>query len=86
MKTSGLTAAAGIALSTIGTICFAYEAIKVFRKSSFEIKSMTYSGRGIATKTQEFDKYDGKRIRFMWLGLILTVLGNAIQFIALFLD
>ena len=50
-------AAAGIALSTAGAVCFAYEAIKVFSKTSFEIKSTTYRGQATATKTAEFVKY-----------------------------
>ena len=78
-------AASGIVLSTTGAICFAFEAIKVFRKTSFEIKSISYRGQATAIKTPEFVKYDEARIFWMWVGLGLTVFGNIVQMVALFL-
>jgi len=76
----------GIAVTILGTVCFAYEAIKTFSAASFEIKSMGYRGQGAATKTPELVRYDERRIRAMWVGLILTVFGNLIQLAALFFD
>ena len=79
MTTSEYIAALGILLNTGGTFLFAWEAIRVFRQTAFEVKHITYEGKGSATKTPEFIRWDTKRIRAMFGGLVLVVVGNLIQ-------
>ncbi len=74
-----------IILSLIGTWLVAYELVIRFKGYSFEIKTMTYDGQGNPEKTAEFNKWELKRAKYMWIGLILITLGNFLQ-IALILS
>jgi len=82
MALSRFLALSGMALSLLGTWLVAVELVIRFKGYAFEIRTMTFNGQGNPVKTPEFEHWEAKRAKFMWLGLALITLGTFAQMAA----
>ena len=79
MAISKLLALIGMALALVGTWLVAFELVSRFRGYAFEVKDITYRGGSTTDKTPDFRRWEARRAKYMWAGLVLITIGSVAQ-------
>lgn len=74
-----LAAAIGIALVMVGSWLVAIELVIRFKGYAFKVINMTCDGSADTEKTANFERWELRRARWMWGGLILITVGSVLQ-------
>lgn len=77
--TPQLASVGGIALVMVGSWLVAIELVIRFKGYAFKVINMTCDGSADTEKTAGFERWELRRARWMWAGLILITVGSLLQ-------
>jgi hypothetical protein len=74
-----LASAGGIILVMLGSWFVAIELVIRFKGYAFKVINMTCDGSADTEKTANFERWELRRARWMWVGLTLITIGSLLQ-------
>lgn len=79
LSTSQIFSASGILLVMVGSWLVAIELVIRFKGYAFKVINMTCDGSADTEKTANFERWELRRARWMWVGLSFISIGSLLQ-------